>query len=136
LCSINTFKELLEGGENTVQFDNKATFFNNKGLFFNLLFFTLLWTAAFFDYYLLNFEIKYIPGNVHVNNVASGLSELLSLFFPLFYLEKLGIKLALLLALIAQLVGGIFILSTGHGLINALFVLMAKAGASITMNIC
>lgn len=136
LCSIETLRDLLEGGENAEHFDNKATFLNNGTLFFNLLFFGILWTTAFFDYYMLSFVIKYIPGNMHVNNIASGSAELLSLFFPLFYLERFGIKLALLMALVCQILGGLFIMMTEQGMINAVFVLCAKAGASITMNVC
>lgn len=139
ICSIDGLRLLLDEPEveNPPKVDTKTTFYNDMKLLSNLLFFTLLWSISFFDYYLLNFEIKYIPGNVHVNNIASGMSELVSIYFPLFYLERFGIKLSLLLALLTMTVGGLFIVYLNNtGLMTALFVLIAKAGCSISMNIC
>ena len=139
ICSIDGLRLLLDEHEDekAPKMDSKANFFNNMSLLTNLIFFTLLWSISFFDYYLLNFEIKYIPGNVHVNNLASGLSELISIYFPLFYLERFGIKLSLLMALLTMTVGGLFIVFLNStGIMNALFVLIAKAGCSISMNIC
>lgn len=31
----------------------------------------VLWLAAAFGYYLINFEIKYMPGNLYVNVLMS-----------------------------------------------------------------
>lgn len=138
-CSIEGLKLLIDEPEieNPARVDTKVNFYNNTALLMNLVFFTLLWSTSFFDYYLLNFEIKYIPGNIHVNNLASGLAELVSIYFPLFYLERFGIRLSLLMALMTMTVGGLFIVFLNNkGIINALFVLIAKAGASISMNIC
>ena len=98
LCTIEGFRELLEGDDTLLEFTRNDTFMNNSNLRINLLFFTVLWTTAFFNYYLLNFEMKYLKGNVFVNNATSGFSELCSLTMPFLFLEKFGIKLFLLIA--------------------------------------
>jgi len=88
------------------------TFCNNLGLCLNLLYFAILWSVGFFGYYLLNFQLKYLPGNIHANNVASGLSELISIILPL-YLDRLGIKISMILALLLTVIGGLFIMISG-----------------------
>lgn len=86
---------------------------------------------------MLNFQLKYLPGNIHANNVASGLSELISSILPLFYLEKLGIKLSMILAIFMLLVGVALIMVSGEGnLVSALLVLLARTGAVWLINTC
>jgi hypothetical protein len=45
--------------------------------------------------------------------VASGLSELISNILPLYYMEKLGIKVSMILALLMTLLGGLMIMMSG-----------------------
>jgi hypothetical protein len=112
------------------------TFCNNLGLCLNLLYFAILWSVGFFGYYLLNFQLKYLPGNIHANNVASGLSELISIILPL-YLERLGVKISMILALLMTVIGGLLIMISGYGtLVNAFLVLLARTGAVWLINTC
>lgn len=46
----------------------------------NLLIFIYLFVAASFDYYLITFNMKYIPGNVFVNTIVSSLAEAISTY--------------------------------------------------------
>ena len=41
----------------------------------NLLVFVFLFSTASFDYYLINFYLKYVPGNVFVNTIVSSVSS-------------------------------------------------------------
>ena len=56
----------------------------------NLLAFVYLFSAASFDFYLINFYLKYIPGNVFVNTIVSSASSGLSGFVSGFIVLKLG----------------------------------------------
>ena len=139
LCTVEGIRDLLEGGNEPPQFTRNDNFRNNSRLRLNLIIFTLIWSTGFFNYYMLNFEMKYIKGNVYVNNMASGISELVSLTMPFCFLEKFGIKLFLLMSLMAIIIGGVFMIysteySYSWGI--AFWVLIAKAGASISMNVC
>ena len=137
LCTVEGIRDLLEGGNEPPQFTRNDNFRNNSRLRLNLIIFTLIWSTGFFNYYMLNFEMKYIKGNVYVNNMASGISELVSLTMPFCFLEKFGIKLFLLMSLMATIVGGVFmIFLTEYSWAIAFWVLVAKAGASISMNVC
>jgi hypothetical protein len=69
--------------------------------------------------------------------VASGLSELISNILPLYYMEKLGIKVSMILALLMTLLGGLMIMMSGQGtLFNAFLVLIARTGAVWLINTC
>ena len=41
----------------------------------NLTIAMILWLAVAFGYYLINFEIKYIPGNLYVNVIMATTAE-------------------------------------------------------------
>ena len=56
----------------------------------NLLVFIYLMSAASFDFYLINFYLKYIPGNVFVNTIVSSLSSGISCFISGIVVLKLG----------------------------------------------
>ncbi len=47
-----------------------------KFLIHNLLMMIIAWTAASFNFYLLNFLIKYMPGDIFFNSTVSGLSAI------------------------------------------------------------
>lgn len=56
----------------------------------NLFAFVYLFSTASFDYYLINFYLKYIPGNVFVNTIVSSISSGVSGFVSGYIVLKLG----------------------------------------------
>ena len=56
----------------------------------NLVVFVYLFSAASFDYYLINFYLKYIPGNVFVNSIISSVSSGVATFIAGTIVVKLG----------------------------------------------
>jgi hypothetical protein len=40
----------------------------------NLIMMIVSWVAASFSFYLLNFFIKYMPGDIYINSIISGCS--------------------------------------------------------------
>ena len=51
----------------------------------------IVWVSSSFTFYLLNFLIKYMPGDIYFNSIISGLSAA-SLLFQSTLQAKLGIK--------------------------------------------
>lgn len=47
---------------------------SDKMLVYNLFLMLLCWGSASFTFYLLNFFIKYMPGDIYINSIVSGLS--------------------------------------------------------------
>lgn len=46
----------------------------DKTLIHNLILMVMVWVASSFTFYLLNFMIKYMPGDIYFNSMVSGLS--------------------------------------------------------------
>lgn len=46
----------------------------DKAVLKNILMMILVWTSASFTFYLFNFLIKYMPGDLYYNSVVSGLA--------------------------------------------------------------
>ena len=44
----------------------------------NLLIFIYMFSATSFNYYLINFYLKYIPGNTYINTIVATLAEAIS----------------------------------------------------------
>ena len=47
---------------------------SEKNLIHNLSMMIMAWIAGSFSFYLLNFLIKYMPGDIYYNSIISGLS--------------------------------------------------------------
>ena len=52
----------------------------------------VLWLACAFGYYLINFEIKYLPGNLYVNVMMSTAAEICAKICAYSQYERLGLK--------------------------------------------
>jgi hypothetical protein len=46
--------------------------------FINLIVLTIIWSVSAFNYYLINFEIKYINGNIFNNFMISAASDIVA----------------------------------------------------------
>lgn len=76
----------------------------------NLMIMTTCWLCCAFDFYLLNFLIKYFPGNIYVNQVVKVLSELAGFITAGFIFQSFGVKRSLQFAFGTSFVGGLGIL--------------------------
>lgn len=75
----------------------------------NLLIFVFLFSTASFNYYLINFYIKYIPGNIYTNTIASATADSIGNFLAGFVVLKLGAKNSLCTTLAICGVSGVFL---------------------------
>ena len=98
----------------------------------NLLVMAYMWSACSFTYYMIAFQLKYLPGNIYTNSYASGSSELVAIAIAGYVYAKLGIKLSFSIAFIISAFGGLCILFIGEDSVfwMPFFVILAKFGIS------
>ena len=56
----------------------------------NLMIFVYLFSSASFDYYLINFFLKYVPGNIFVNIIVAAIANSISCYVAGAIVVKLG----------------------------------------------
>ena len=104
----------------------------------NLLVFIYLMSAASFDFYLINFYLKYIPGNIFINTIVSSASASASCYIAGIIIIKLGSRNGMCLAFSLCFLSGVLLLisetsgETSAWMLSAVpfAVLSAQFGAS------
>eukprot|EP00347_Sterkiella_histriomuscorum_P000203 403376785 len=115
--------------------------------FINLIAMTFLWTSTSFTYYLINFQLKYLSGDIFSNAIASALSEAPAYIAQGYTYSRLGIKKSFYLYLGIAMIGsiGIFTFSNKEEMLDQnsinqyvlpIMILLAKAGVSAAFNVC
>ena len=99
----------------------------------------VLWVSCAFGYYLINFEIKYMPGNLYVNVLMSTTAEICAKAAAYTQQSKLGIRRSYYAGLSVALIGCMMILGS-EGKIESRLVLglclfVAKFGVAFTFMI-
>ena len=113
----------------------EVTFCSNKTLLVNLILMTAMWTASSFDYYLITFFLKYIPGNIFVNTSISSLSEIAAYIFSGFFMKLMGLKISYIVAWVIGATGGLLMTIFSHDdSLMGVFVLLSKFGVSFAFN--
>ena len=74
----------------------------------NLLLLLFLWVASAFDYYLINFQLKYIEGDIYTNTIVSSVSEVTAYLVSGALYEKIGTKVSFVGSFIIAAIGSIF----------------------------
>jgi len=69
-----------------------------------------VWIAVSVSYYITNFILKYLKGDIFLNSSVSALSEVLSLFMAGYFYLKFGLTAALTVSFVLGFVGAIFIM--------------------------
>ena len=115
----------------------KVTFCSDKSLLCNLILMTIFWTASSFNYYIMTFYLKYIPGNIYVNTSLSCIAELVAQVTSGVIMNVFGVKLSFIISFFVAAAGGIFlvIFFSADGALIAVFVLFAKYGISFAFNV-
>ncbi len=84
-----------------------------------------MWCSLAFAYYLIVFQLKYLPGDVFNNSMASSGAELLGNVAGGVLLSKLGIRFAFSSTFIVSTFGGLLILFFGISNPNLMPLFMA-----------
>ena len=103
----------------------------------NLILMAVFWTASSFNYYIITFYLKYIPGNIFVNTSLSCIAEIISYLCSGVVMNIFGVKISFIISYILAAVGGILlvIFFNAEGILIAVFVLFAKFGISFAFNL-
>ena len=114
-------------------------FLKQRIIVVNLIVLSIAWLVWSFNYFLMNFQMKYLPGNINVNSMVADVAELLSYVVSGFFLNMFSIKNNLILFFIITLTGGCGALF--YGLENpnwtfTIFIMLMKFGLCAASNIC
>ena len=102
---------------------------------YNLLMMILVWFSSSFTFYLLNFLVKYMPGDIYFNSVISGLSAFAMLFEGKLQ-DWMGMRGAMMASFAVTVVSTIWLCFFEKGttavLVYAFVLFLAKSGSSLT----
>lgn len=72
----------------------------------NLLVMMIAWFTSCFGYYLMNFYIKYIPGNIYENNASSAIAQFFGVLSCGMISDYFGPRKALVISFVISSLGG------------------------------
>lgn len=100
----------------------------------NLIVMSYMWCCCWFMFFLIKFQLKYLPGNIYNNFIADGVAQLIAIVLAGIMYKKTGLRISFSVLLLVSLCGGFFILIFGHEATNLmpLFVGICKFGVSGT----
>lgn len=103
----------------------------------NLAIMSMLWTASSFNYYLITFFLKYIPGNIFLNTSLASISEIIAYAASGVLMTKVGTKISFMISFALAAVGGVLLASffSSEELLIATCVLFTKFGVSFAFNV-
>ena len=95
-----------------------------------------MWCSVSFSYWLVNFQIKYIRGNVYTNSMTSSIADNIGTVLSAILYDKFGVRIAFLTCLVFTLSGGAAILLF-HSVASWMpfFIMIGKMGTSSTFNL-
>ena len=102
----------------------------------NLILMTCFWTTSSFNYYIMTFYLKYIPGNIFVNNTLAVTAMCMGHLFSGIVMQACGVKLTFIISFVLAALGGLLlvIFYNADGALIATFVLFAEFGISFAFN--
>jgi hypothetical protein len=109
----------------------------DRTMLVNLVVVLFLWVASAFDYYLINFQLKYIDGDIYVNTVVSSVSEVTAYIVSGAVYDKIGPKISFVTSFVIGIIGSLFYitLSSSYKSMVPFMVLGSKFGISGSFNV-
>ncbi|TNV80292.1 hypothetical protein FGO68_gene6246 [Halteria grandinella] len=104
--------------------------------FLNLLILIFVWMASAFNYFLINFRMKYLGGNIFVNIAVAASSEIVAYTCSGIFYQKIGIRFTLMGAFAISCLGSICLIIWGNNAtLIPIMILATRFGVSATFNI-
>lgn len=96
-----------------------------------------LWIVSAFDYFLINFQLKSIEGDIFVNTIVSSVSEVTGYILSGALYETIGTKISFTSSFGIAIVGSVFYVIFGETAKNLVpvMVLGSKFGISASFNL-
>jgi hypothetical protein len=113
------------------------SFLKNRIILKNLVIMIYMWITVSGSYYLVNFQLKYLPGSIYTNTVVSAVAEIFGIFCSGVIYTKKGPITSFSTLFVSSVAGGIFVLLFGEANVGwmPIFVLLMRTGASGAFNI-
>ena len=97
----------------------------------------LIWMATGFCYYLIQYQLKYLSGDIYVNTSLGAVSELTAYFSSYYLRTKASIKVVFVSSFFISSLGMILLsyLDTKNNVpLSAVCILLSKFGVSAAVN--
>ena len=103
----------------------------------NLFVMCYLWTAVCFNYYFLIYFVKYLSGDIFQNTFMMATAEITGVTLSLVFVKFTKLKLTFQVGFCISLTGGllILVLGTSYSTWMPFFVILAKFGVSMNLNV-
>ena len=103
----------------------------------NLCIMIYMWSAISFMYYLINFQLKYMPGDIYSNSFATAVAEILGITAGGVLTKIFGIRNGFIASYLTSLIGGLAIILFGNNVpsMMPIFVGIARMGVSSGFNL-
>ena len=108
----------------------------NKRHLSNLLVVLFLWVASAFDYFLINFQLKYIKGDIYINTIVSSVSEVIAYIISGAIFGIIGPKITFVSSYVIAIIGSVFyiIFSGSAETLVPVMILGSKFGIAAAFN--
>lgn len=106
--------------------------------FVNLLLMLYIWIAATFGFYLISFQMKYLPGNIFLNGIVSSTADVpMSVVGGLLY-NRYGVSKTMPLFFTMALIGSLCLIFFGgySNISDSLMVMLTKVGIATPLFLC
>jgi MFS family permease len=104
----------------------------------NFLVMNLAWSTASFNYYMLNYYLKYVPGDIYTNIIVASVSDMFASLISGLISNFIGTKKTIIFSFFMAFVFGlplIFIREETIWLI-IICVILSKFGINSSFNMC
>jgi hypothetical protein len=88
-------------------------YLRKPGVAVNLAVMSYMWASISFCFYMISFQLKYLPGNIYQNTMASQTSQLIAVLCGGSLFKIFKIRLSFALSYVIGLIGGLLILILG-----------------------
>eukprot|EP00347_Sterkiella_histriomuscorum_P010242 403377046 len=108
----------------------------NKKMLRNLIIMTTLLVASQFNYFLICFNIKYMPGVIFMNQIIAASCEIAFLFISSPFIKFLGLRRSLVIGFSMSLIGSVpLMFEIQNQNAATVMILLARVGMIFMMNV-
>jgi len=105
----------------------------------NIVIMSFIWMSTSFNFYLINFQLKYFPGNIYVNSVVFSTCSIVAYVVSNPLYKFMGLKISFILSFLISSIGGFLIvlwgLNTDVAWVFPCLVLLASFGTANMFNL-
>ena len=89
-------------------------YLRKKEILTRLVIMTVIWITVSFNYYLIQFQLKYFPGDIYLNSTIFSVCGICAYLLSPFIYASFGIKRSFFAFFLCAAVGGLLIVTWGY----------------------